>query len=483
MPILQIEKIMISEKQKNNSDNKIKIACILLAFLNIKVVSRSLESVIEEKHRISERIELDIYVVENYSIATESELSPYLSDLANKGIIFKYVKFLNNITNNAFDHAISTEMLDYNNYDYIIASDGDIEIPIGTIDEQLSILKNCHEVMVCSLQIDSTNWTQTHGIANKGKALSEEIANLAKEDKPYILKEAGFWFLMFRSKELEKIVTFAQSNGFRVLDITYRRIVYFIEKKLWVMTKKSIGRELNRDEVFSKSYYSVDRSAIKQQFINEGWNCQPVMYQHNKISNCLIYTKNKVLEFSPRKLMDFNPIKIEKYTYDKLDSFFGTILDEITRAGLPLRFISKIPKVKEAGVYIVRKGLGASFYLEESNTLFIQMRGEINVPPISKKSFLMVDMGNFLEPLEPLTEIENIDKFLIDACDLLKPGGFMQIVFPNSSKTLNKLGNSNFLIENNIDCTIHKVDSDEAKLPKNYSLIRIEIGNNHKDQN
>jgi len=510
---------MIFEKQKIDSGNKIKIACILLAFLNIKVVSRCLESVIQEKIRISERIELDIYVVENYSIATESELSPYLCNLVNKGVIFKYIKFLDNITNNAFDHAISTEMLDYKNYDYIIVSDGDLEIPIGTIDEEISILQNCDEVMVCSLQIDSTNWTQTDSLARRGKALSEEIANLATEEKPYILKEAGFWFLMFRSKELMKIVTFAQSNGLRVLDITYRQIVRLIENKLWVMTKQSIGRELNRDGEFSKSYYNIDRIAIKAQFRNEGWTCQPILYQHNKISNCLIYTANGVIEFSPKKLVDFNPIKTTDYTYDKLDVFFGAILEKMADAGLPLRFVAKIPEIKEAGVYIVKKGLGANFYLEESNSLFIQMRGGLNVPPIKQKRFSLVDLGTFLERH---SGVKNIDEFLIAACKLVKPGGFMQILIFNWSKVLNKLNNPQtlmiaqpsssasllqlpgeflqrtlnkrmfltleiiqyFLTKNEINFQISKIDGDDIKLLNNsYSLIAIGISDDRKSQN
>ena len=179
---------MIFEKQKIDSGNKIKIACILLAFLNVKVVSRCLESVIQEKIRISERIELDIYVVENYSIATESELSPYLCNLVNKGVIFKYIKFLDNITNNAFDYAMSGELFDYESYDYLIVSDGDIEIPASTIDEQVSILQKCDEVMVCYLQIDATNWTQTESLSKRGEAIAEEYAILTKGDKPYIIQ-------------------------------------------------------------------------------------------------------------------------------------------------------------------------------------------------------------------------------------------------------------------------------------------------------
>ena len=510
---------MIFEKQKIDSGNKIKIACILLAFLNVKVVSRCLESVIQEKIRISERIELDIYVVENYSIATESELSPYLCNLVNKGVIFKYIKFLDNITNNAFDYAMSGELFDYESYDYLIVSDGDIEIPASTIDEQVSILQKCDEVMVCSLQIDATNWTQTESLSKRGEAIAEEYAILTKGDKPYIIHEAGFWFLMFRSKDLKKIVTFAQSNGLRVLDITYRQIVRLIENKLWVATKKSIGRELNRDGEFSKSYYNIDRIKIKDQFRKEGWTCEPILYQHNKTSNCLIYTANEVSEFSPKKLMDFNPIKTNDYKYDQLDGFLGDILEKMADAGLPLRFVGKIPQIKEAGVYIVQKGLGASFYLEESNSLFIQMRGGLNVPPIKQKRFSLVDLGTFLERY---SGVKNIDEFLIAACKLVKSGGFMQILIFNWSKVLNKLNNPQtlmiakpsssasllqlpgeflqgtlnkrmfltleiiqyFLTKNEINFQISKIDGDDIKLLNNsYSLIAIGISDDRKNQN
>ena len=508
---------MIFEKQKIDSGNKIKIACILLAFLNVKVVSRCLESVIQEKIRISERIELDIYVVENYSIATESELSPYLCNLVNKGVIFKYIKFLDNITNNAFDYAMSGELFDYESYDYLIVSDGDIEIPASTIDEQVSILQKCDEVMVCSLQIDATNWTQTESLSKRGEAIAEEYAILTKGDKPYIIHEAGFWFLMFRSKDLKKIVTFAQSNGLRVLDITYRQIVRLIENKLWVATKKSIGRELNRDGEFSKSYYNIDRIKIKDQFRKEGWTCEPILYQHNKTSNCLIYTANEVSEFSPKKLMDFNPIKTNDYKYDQLDGFLGDILEKMADAGLPLRFVGKIPQIKEAGVYIVQKGLGASFHLEESNSLFIQMRGGLNVPPIKQKRFSLVDLGTFLERFQGSNQ--DIDTFFIDAYNLVKPEGMMQILCFNWSSVLNKMNNPElmmnngqlskasllqrpgeflknmidkkmfltlemiqyFLTKNNINFQIAKIDSDDIKLPKNYSLIRIEIKNDQEN--
>jgi hypothetical protein len=500
-----------------NTDNKIKIACVLLAFLNLKVVSRSIESVIQEKIRNAESIELDIYVVENYSIATESELSPYLCDLVNQGVIFKYIKFLDNITNNAFDYAMSGELFDYESYDYLIVSDGDIEIPASTIDEQVSILQKCDEVMVCSLQIDATNWTQTESLGKRGEAIAEEYAMLTKGDKPYIIHEAGFWFLMFRSKELLKIVTFAQSNGLRVLDITYRQIVRLIENKLWVATKKSIGRELNRDAEFSNSYYEIDRIKIKDQFRKEGWTCEPILYQHNKTSNCLIYTANEVSEFSPKKLMDFNPIKTNDYKYDQLDGFLGDIFDKMADAGLPLRFVAKIPEIKEAGAYIVKKGLGANFYLEESNSLFIQMRGGLNVPPIKQKRFSLVDLGTFLERFQGSNQ--DIDTFFIDAYNLVKPEGMMQILCFNWSSVLNKMNNPElmmnsgqlskasllqrpgeflknmidkkmfltlemiqyFLTKNNINFQIAKIDSDDIKLPKNYSLIRIEIKNDQEN--
>ena len=38
-----------------------------------------------------------------------------------------------------------------------------------------------------------------------------------------------------------------------------------------------------------------------------------------------------------------------------------------------------------------------------------------------------------------------------------------------------------FLTKNNINFQIAKIDSDDIKLPKNYSLIRIEIKNDQEN--
>jgi hypothetical protein len=184
----------------------IKIACFLVAFMHIEVLKRSLGSVISEKKRLAENeIKLDIYIIENNSIATKETIEPYLLQLVQEGDIYQYFQFSENIINNAVDAILQNNWFQFDEYDYVILTDGDIEVPLGCIDEQRFILDTCQEVMACALTLDTTSWQVSDDIHNRGIELFKKTQQLRQENMtlPYIPQEGGMWFVMFRSGSIK----------------------------------------------------------------------------------------------------------------------------------------------------------------------------------------------------------------------------------------------------------------------------------------
>ncbi len=100
-----------------------KIPCIVLIFYNFEIIKKSLEFLAEYSDR------LDLYIIENPSIHTETKIKPYILNLVNKNIVSKYVLFSNNISNNAIEIFFKHEMVkQLEQYKYILFTDGDVTV-------------------------------------------------------------------------------------------------------------------------------------------------------------------------------------------------------------------------------------------------------------------------------------------------------------------------------------------------------------------
>jgi hypothetical protein len=107
--------------------------------------------------------------------------------------------------------------------------------------------------------------------------------------------------------------------------------------------------------------------------------------------------------------------------------------------GFHINFTQGIPASIKPSIYIIRKGIGASFFDQKNNALFLQMRGGYSVPPIVKNMFSVVSLNNFLDIFYIHKVSINVNTFLNQAFDLVRPGGYMEINTINWSEILNAI--------------------------------------------
>ena len=69
------------------------------------------------------------------------------------------------------------------------------------------------------------------------------------ETEDYVDSATGLWATMFRGRELFSIVDAMVANGIRFTDGNLKLFGSLMFQKHWVATKRSIGRELNRERV------------------------------------------------------------------------------------------------------------------------------------------------------------------------------------------------------------------------------------------
>lgn len=431
------------------TNNYVRLACVLLAFRNIDVLKSSLESIISEKETLRDSVVIDIYVVENFSQFTETVISPYVKQLVDQGILRGYLKFSENITNNAIDIALSGELFDYGTYDFVVVTDGDIVVPNGVVSEQVNILKSCDEVMACALNIDSTTWNVTKEIQNIGVELERKTKQSLESapSLPYIVQGAGVWFVMFRSKELAELVEFSHANQLRFLDITYRQIVGVINRRLWVTTKESIGRELHREVTLWPSY-TQDRDEIKRKFVSEGWaktECPPVLFQHKRAANAELYMHGEWSLLPAVDLGEVNPIKVDSYDNDSFFNHGKYVVSKMADRGLPLVFSQTVPKAVKPGVYMIRKGINASFYWDKYDAFFIQMRGGYSIPPLANGIFSVVDAGKIFEIIHARNVDVSWSDLLSEMFALVKVGGYLKLPILHWNALLKLVGENDVI--------------------------------------
>jgi len=391
-----------------------KIVCIFLAYRNLDVIQMSLESILVEAITLPKNISLDIVVVENYSENTEHQIKPYLIDQVRNRRISKYISLDENITNNAIE--VACENVDLACYDYVIITDGDIFVPQGTVVEQLNILKKCAETFACGLTVDYLAWNTNEIKKGKGQYLQnlrQDWMNL-RDDLIYVPIPGGFWFVMFKTEDWQTILRIFSLNGIRILDGVIQKFARSIFKRHWVQSKKSVGRELHRESVALDYDAPLVKNLVMTKLIDDGFaypDQGQVLYQHNRYSTGMIYDYSGMNAVPSHQVIPVNPIYCVNYKYDPYFSTKFDIVANVAKTTGKLFINRKPPNCIVPGVYLIAFGIGTSFYLEEMNAVFLQMRdgekhprkGPFDLPDLKFLQFNHIQIEQAVENIEGCT--------------------------------------------------------------------------------
>lgn len=130
-----------------------KIPCVVSVYYNFDIIKKTLDFICQYQDM------LNIMVVENYSIHTNSNIKPYMLELLNNEIITKYVLFEENISNNALELIFKNNLIDeLDQHEFFILTDGDVVVTQNDfLSEQLRIMLNHPDIFVCAVSLHLDN--------------------------------------------------------------------------------------------------------------------------------------------------------------------------------------------------------------------------------------------------------------------------------------------------------------------------------------
>lgn len=229
---------MTHQPDIHSASNAGRIPCLILTHGRDSVNRLSLEAVLHCDARF------DIDVVHNPSVLEDGTFTSYARELVANGRISSFTQFDENISNNAV-LVFLLENLERYSAEFVVLSDGDVVPPPGLVAEQIDILRAHSEVMACGVRIDATSWSDTLSVKAD---LVRRFNTSMFETEDFVDSATGLWMTMFRGCELRLLIETMVANAIRFTDGNLKRMGGILLDKKWVATKRSIGRELNREQ-------------------------------------------------------------------------------------------------------------------------------------------------------------------------------------------------------------------------------------------
>lgn len=218
-------------------DDTASIPCLVLTHGHDDINRESLTSIIN----CDPRLEID--VVHNPSGAESGSFISFARECVGRNDIRSFTLFDENISNNAV-LLFLLENLERYKANRVVISDGDIVAPKSLVQEQLSVLDAHSNVLACGLRLDASAWDDSLSIK---KDLVERFNTARFEEADYVNTATGMWMTMFRGPELVAILQTIRDNRLRLTDGQIKNLGAALFQKQWVATKRSLGRELNRE--------------------------------------------------------------------------------------------------------------------------------------------------------------------------------------------------------------------------------------------
>lgn len=330
-----------------------KIPCFILIFEQVDIIKKCLNFLTKYSSRIN------IIVLENFSENTNDIIKPYVLDLLDKDLVWKYYLFDKNIKNNAWHIAINEAIktyLDPKVFPYVYISDGDftVESP-DWIDEQLNVLEKCPEVFACGLSLDKSNLPL--------KSMPEAIHWVYKTNTDaglYYTGRTGNCFMLTKTQYLIDAMNYINSKGLRYLD-THMWKVCELKKMKWARTKKALCYHMTWDLYNDLNHpYTV----MKVTNGNKLW------LQHESADYQLFEKSNsQSLSHNIHSIKQYHEaVKILEELHKKL-VFEGDFNAEYEEQIMSIMFIEPTAKVLELGSNIGRNTCIIASILNNSKNL------------------------------------------------------------------------------------------------------------------
>ncbi len=209
-----------------------RIPCFILCFFNVDATKKSLEYFSKFKDR------LELIVIENFSKYTEEYLKPYILDLLNKEKIDHYFLFDENIKGKALETIFRENVCNWRNSKYLIITHGDITInPDTWLDEELDVLENHKDFLVCGLGIELEYLKDIHPKGAWG--YPDPICD---HGTFYEGITGGGHVALWRVEGFGEYFDWILQNNLHVIDSNQHPFCYTIKKMKWGRTKNSLAR-------------------------------------------------------------------------------------------------------------------------------------------------------------------------------------------------------------------------------------------------
>lgn len=224
-----------------------KILLITVVFQEFDVIKKHVESIIPILDRV------DWVILENMSETTESTIKPYLIDLLKDNKLFQYRLFDKNIGGTVFTIFFKTFGDKLNNYDYVIVTDGDIQLysPNELLDEILNIINNAPDAFSCAADISAEN------LPIKNFPQAAHWIPIPIDHGWYLECATGGHFLTLKRENLIKYLDLLKETGEVFCDGGMRKFCIKIGKK-WLKTKFNKIRHITWD-----LYHDLDHPYTK----------------------------------------------------------------------------------------------------------------------------------------------------------------------------------------------------------------------------
>ena len=249
-----------------------KISCIVLIYYDFEVIQKSINCLLKYSDK------LDLTIVENKSEFTEISIKPFILDLVNQMKVSQYFLFDINISNNAIEVACDSGLVKFENYCYVLLTDGDLEeITKSWLEEEINILSNNADIFACGISLNKEN-LPTKTFPGAVDWIPPDI----KEDKDFYEALTGMHLLLLRSSDFIDYLGYRKRNHLKFRDSTMHKFCYEIKNKKWARTKINQARHLTWDS-YNNLGHPYTKNKISKKF-EETWD-------HELYSPYKVYTK------------------------------------------------------------------------------------------------------------------------------------------------------------------------------------------------
>jgi hypothetical protein len=249
-----------------------KIPCFVVIYYDFEIIQKSLSCLI----KVCEK--LDLIVLENKSEHTESQIKPYILNLLKNEQILRYYLFEENISNNAFEVVLDSELPNFSMAQYLLITDGDLYINDEQwLTEEIMILEKNPDIFACAISISDCNLP----IRTFREAI-QWLPHPLRIYEDYIEAITGLHCVLLRNHEFKQYFKQIQEGRLFFLDQTLRQYGYEILKKKWVRTKHSLAIHLTWDRYNDLEHPYTQLKLSKS--LEDTW-------MHNQYCSYQIYSK------------------------------------------------------------------------------------------------------------------------------------------------------------------------------------------------